>query len=75
MNKGRFTLIMAMSSYVNPTHVHQARLWDECYCLMSQVIPFGKQMTRALWTHLRGYKFLIVDVVYLKGCCCEDMVS
>ena len=39
MKEGRFTLVMAASSYVNPEWVYQVGLYDKCYCLMSKVIP------------------------------------
>lgn len=32
MNEGRFTLIIATSSYVKPGQVYKVGLWDKCYC-------------------------------------------
>ena len=46
MNEGCFILIMAMSSYLNPVGwlLSKAKLWDKCYCLVSEVVCFG------IWT-------------------------
>ena len=43
---GCFTLIIAMSSYVNPNWVYRARLWDKCYYLLLEVVPFGIHVRR-----------------------------
>jgi hypothetical protein len=38
MNEWCFTLIEALSLYVNPKHVYGTRLLHKCYCLLLEVI-------------------------------------
>lgn len=40
VHEGHFTLIVAVSPYVNLEFIYKARLWNKCYCIRLEVGPY-----------------------------------